>query len=166
MNTRTMNRAVFRSLAATGLGLVALAAASLDAQPAAPQPATAPAGAGGAATTPATAPAATRPVAATKPTTAPPPPPPPPVVATAPLPSPKAVALAFAASVDKGDGDVARGLVAGNGDRARWVDATVGLAQALKRLDGAATARFGEAGRGVSRGQLHLVASLKALEQA
>src|SRR4051812_15931430 len=164
MNTRTMNRAVFRSFAATGLGLFALAAASLDAQPAAPQPATAPAGASGAATAPATGPTATRPVAATKPTTAPPPPPP--VVATAPLPSPKAVALAFVASVDKGDADVARGLVAGNGDRARWVDATVGLAQALKRLDGAATARFGEAGRGVSQGQLHLVASLKALEQA
>jgi len=160
-----MNRAAFRSLAVTGLGLFALAAAPLDAQPAGPGNATAPATGGAAATTPtpATAPAATRPVAATRPTTAPPPPP---VAATAPLPSPKAVALAFAASLDKGDADVVRGLVAGGADRARWVEAAVGLAQALKRLDEAATARFGEAGRAVSQGQLHLVQSLKALEQA
>jgi len=87
-------------------------------------------------------------------------------VATAPLPSPKAVAIAFAASVEKGDADVAQGLVVGGADRGRWVDAAVGLAQALKRLDASAQARFGEAGRGVSQGQLHLVRSLKALEQA
>lgn len=152
-----MTRLAFRSLAVTGLGLFALAGAPLDAQPAAPGNATAPAAGGAAtggsaATTPATGPATTRPVAATKPTTAP--------------PSPKAVALAFAASLDKGDADVARGLVAGGGDRARWVDAAVGLARALKRLDAAAQARFGEAGRGVSQGQLHLVQSLKAMEQA
>jgi hypothetical protein len=68
--------------------------------------------------------------------------------------------------LDKGDLDVARALVAGDGDRARWVDAAVALSGALKRLDAAAVARFGEAGRAVSQGQLHLVQSLKALEGA
>jgi hypothetical protein len=158
MNTRTMTRVAIRSLAAIGLALFTVAAAPLDAQPAAPRTATAP----GATTTPTTAPASTRP-AGTGPTTAPPPPP---VVATAPLPSPKAVALAFAASLEKGDADVARGLVAGGADRTRWVDAAVALSAALKRLDAAASARFGDAGRAVSQGQLHLVQSLKALEQA
>jgi hypothetical protein len=143
------------NLAVVGLGLVAAAAAPPDAPPAAPRTAT----------TPATAPttAATRP-AVPGPTTARPPQPP--AVATAPLPSPKAVALAFAASLDKGDADVARALVAGDGARARWVDAAVALSGALKHLDAAAVARFGEAGRAVSQGQLHLVQSLKALEGA
>jgi hypothetical protein len=154
MNTRTMNRVAYPSLAVAALGLFAVAAAPLDAQPAAP---------GGAsaapvrpATRPATAPAASRPTTQTAP-----------VVATAPIPSPKAVALAFAASLEKGDADVARGLVVGGaGDRARWVDAAVALTGALKRLDAAASARFGEGGLAVSQGQLHLVQSLKALEQA
>src|SRR5438105_10673382 len=87
--------------------------------------------------------------------------------AVAPLPSPKAVATAFAGLIEKGDASAAKALVPQDSMHAQWVDATVALASALKRLDAAAVAQFGEgAGKGISQNQLHLTASLKALEQA
>jgi hypothetical protein len=87
--------------------------------------------------------------------------------AAAPLPSPKAVALAFAGLIEKGDASAAKALVPQDALHAQWVDATVALASALKRLDAAAVGKFGEAGgRTVSQNQLHLAASLKSLEQA
>ena len=87
--------------------------------------------------------------------------------AAAPLPSPKAVALAFAGLVERGDASAAKGLVPQDSMHAQWVDATVALASALKRLDAAAVAKFGDgAGKAVSQNQLHLTASLKSLEQA
>ena len=85
----------------------------------------------------------------------------------APLPGPKAVALAFAGMIEKGDASAAKALVPQDSTHAQWVDATVGLASALKRLDAAAVTRFGDAaGKGVSQNLLHLTPSLKALEQA
>ena len=148
-----MNRAPLRSLVLVGWPLaVAASTGSSHAQPAAPKPATAPAAAAPGTTVPARPPA--------------PSPAPPPAVAAAPLPSPKAVALAFVLSLDKGDATVAKALVPPGDGRGRWVDAAVGLSAALKRLDAAAVARFGDAGRAVSRDQLHLAASAKAVEQA
>src|SRR5438045_6159027 len=77
--------------------------------------------------------------------------------AAAPLPGPKAVALAFAGLIEKGDTSAAKGLVPQDSIHTRWVDATVALASALKRLDAAAVARFGEGtGKAVSQNQLHL----------
>jgi hypothetical protein len=87
--------------------------------------------------------------------------------AAAPLPSAKAVALAFAGLVERGDASAAKGLVPQDSMHAQWVDATVALASALKRLDAAAVAKFGDgAGKAISQNQLHLTASLKSLEQA
>jgi hypothetical protein len=145
MNTPTMKRLALGSLVRTGLGVAVLQVPTtpLVAQ-AAPAPAT-------------TAPASTRPAAATAPATVPAP--------VAPLPSPKAVALAFVTSLEKGDATVARALVPGE-EQVPWVDASLNLAAALKRLDAAAVARFGEAGHAVSQGQLHLADSLKAIEKA
>jgi hypothetical protein len=144
-----MNRALIRSLVLAGCSFaVSAGAGSSDAQPAGPKPTTAPG---------TTAPSATVPAQ---------PAPPPPPVAAAPLPSPKAVALAFVLSLDKGDATVAKALLPPGGGRGRWVDAAIGLSAALKRLDAAAVARFGEAGRAVSRDQLNLAISAKAVEQA
>jgi hypothetical protein len=100
---------------------------------------------------------ATPPATATTPTTAP---------APAPLPSPKAIAIAFAAAVDRGDVAAARALVTPDPADARWATATVELGAALKKLDAAATARFGEGTPSVSQSQLHLSESIKSLEQA
>jgi hypothetical protein len=143
MNTPTMRRLALGSLLRTGLGIALIHAptAPLVAQ-AAPAPA-------------ATAPATTRP-AATATVPAPP---------AAPLPSPKAVVLAFVTSLDKGDATVARALVPGQ-EQIPWVDASLALAAALRRLDEAAVARFGEAGHAVSQGRMHLADSPKAIEQA
>src|SRR6266700_2770701 len=83
------------------------------------------------------------------------------------LPPPKAVALAFAGLIEKGDASAAKALVPQDPLHAQWVEATVALSSALKRLDAAAVAKFGEAaGKGISYNQLHLTASLKSLEQA
>ncbi|MDB5322713.1 MAG: hypothetical protein JWN40_4344 [Phycisphaerales bacterium] len=99
----------------------------------------------------------------------------PPAATTAPAvaaPSPKAVALAFAAALDKGDVAAAKSLIAPDDDiddsggvRAKWVDATVALSAALRKLDAAALARFGEPGKSISQDQLHMGASLKSIEQ-
>jgi hypothetical protein len=105
-----------------------------------------------------------QPPAAPPPTTTPVAPPPPPP--TAALPGPKAVALAFAGSIEKGDAATARGLVPGDEAHARWVEAAAALSVALKKLDAAAAARFGDAGKAVSRNQLHLTDAAKSLEQA
>jgi hypothetical protein len=138
MNTRVMNRVAYRSVLLAGLCVAAACPARLGAQAPAPKAATAP--------------GATTQAASTR--------------TTAPTPSPKAVALAFVLSIDKGDATVAKALVPPGEGRARWVDAAVGLSAAVKRLDAAAVARFGEAGRVVSQGQLHLADSVKAVEQA
>jgi hypothetical protein len=76
------------------------------------------------------------------------------------------VALAFAGSIEKGDASTARELVPADEMHARWVDAAAGLSGALKTLDVAAVARFGDLGKAVSRNQLHLTDSVKSLEQA
>jgi hypothetical protein len=146
MNTPLMRRVALGSLLRTGLGIAVL---HTPAMPLIAQAGPAPA---------ATAPATTRPAATTAPATGTVPP-------AAPLPSPKAVALAFVTSLEKGDATVARALVPGE-EQIPWVDASLALAAALRRLDEAAVARFGEAGRAVSQGRLHLADSLKALEQA
>ncbi len=154
--------------------LFARAAAAQDPKPpAAPPPA--PAATTQQAATPTSPPAspqanppATRPSTTTAPAVAAtaPAPPAPPVVPAAPPPGPKAVALAFAASLEKGDAAVAKGLVPPTEAHGNWVDAAAALAAALKRLDAAALAKYGDpAGRAVSANQLHLLDNLKALEQ-
>jgi hypothetical protein len=86
--------------------------------------------------------------------------------AAAPLPGPKAIAVAFAAAVERGDAASARAQVnPADPAHVRWATATVELAAALKRLDAAAAARFGDAAPGVSQKQFHLGESVKALEQ-
>jgi hypothetical protein len=100
--------------------------------------------------------------------TPPPPAAPPPTTAPVAPPAPKAVALAFASALEKGDAATAKSLLAPDetGNRAKWVDATVALSAALRKLDAAAVAKFGESTKSISQDQLHLGASLKALEQA
>jgi hypothetical protein len=98
--------------------------------------------------------------------TAPPPTTVPAVRPPAALPGPKAVALAFAGSIEKGDAATAKGLVPADDAHARWVEAAAELSTALKKLDAAAGGRFGDAGKAVSRNQLHLNDSVKSLEQA
>jgi hypothetical protein len=90
-----------------------------------------------------------------------------PVVPVAP-PAPKAVALAFAAALEKGDAATAKSLLApdATGNRGKWVDATIALGAALRKLDDAAVAKFGESTKSISQDQLHLGASLKSIEQA
>jgi hypothetical protein len=106
---------------------------------------------------PATAPP---PAIAPAPTTAPAP-------ATAPAPTPKAIALALAAALEKRDPAAAKALFpAGDKEAAQWVDATVNLANALKRLDTAAASRFGEAGKTISQQQLHFLDAPRRLAQA
>jgi hypothetical protein len=94
------------------------------------------------------------------------PPPPATTAPSAPLPGPKAIAITFAGSIEKGDAATAKGLVAGDAAHARWVDGAVELSAALKKLDAVAVERFGEAGRNLTRNQLHLADAAKALEQA
>ena len=113
-----------------------------------------------------TATAGTRPtsrpttVAATVPTTAPttaavaPPPPP-----------PKAVVIAFAAAINRGDAAAAKTLALPDEAHGQWIDSTVALAAGLKKLDAAAVARFGDAGRKVSQNGLGMTTALGALEQ-
>jgi hypothetical protein len=142
------------------LGLVLQAAAQ---QPPAPPPASAqPAPP---ATKPTTTPATTRltqastkpaTVPTTAPTTAPAPPP----------PAPRQVATAFAAAIERGDAPAAKALVVGDEPHARWVDSTIGLASALKKLDTAAVGKFGEPGRGVSRGALGMINAFAAMKDA
>jgi len=90
-----------------------------------------------------------------------------PVIPVAP-PAPKAVALAFAAALEKGDAATAKSLLAPDetGNRGQWVDATIALSAALRKLDAAAVAKFGESTKSISQDQLHLGASLKSIEQA
>jgi hypothetical protein len=149
-----MKRPALGSLLRTAAGVAVL---HVPTTPLIAQAAPAPAAPAPAATAPTTTrPAATAPAQAAT-TTAPAP--------IGPLPSPKAVALAFVTSLEKGDATVARALVPGE-EQVPWVDASLNLAAALKRLDAAAVARFGEAGHAVSQGQLHLADSLKAIEKA
>ena len=101
-----------------------------------------------------------------KPAAPTPPPATAPVVPAAPLAGPKAVAIAFAVALDKGDAATAKALIPADDARGRWVDAAIALSAALKKLDAAAVAKFGEAGKVVSQNQLHLADSLKSLEQA
>src|SRR5258706_1018509 len=94
---------------------------------------------------------------------------PPATAPAAPPPSPKAVALAFAAALEKGDAPAAKALLSTDDDddgRARLVDATMALTAGLKKLDAAALARFGDAGKGISQNQLHLGDAAKSIEQA
>src|SRR5690349_1184814 len=61
-----------------------------------------------------------------------------PAPATAPVaPAPKAVVLAFAAALEKGDAATAKSLLVPDesGNRAKWVDATIALSGALRKLD-------------------------------
>jgi hypothetical protein len=98
---------------------------------------------------------------ATKPTTAPA------VLPAPPPPPPKAVAAAYAAALDKGDVPAAAALLPGGEPaNAKWVEANVALIGALRKLDAAAVAKFGDAGKVVSQNQLHLTDSFKSLEQA
>lgn len=148
MNTRTMIRPARRcrlplpclGLCAILVGMTFLLRPALadDPKPPVPAPATPP---------PATAPPATAPVAP---------------------PAPKAVALAFAAALEKGDAATAKSLLAPDetGNRAKWVDATVALSAALRKLDAAAVAKFGESTKSISQDQLHSGASLRSIEQA
>jgi hypothetical protein len=89
-----------------------------------------------------------------------------PVAPIAPPPSPKAIAQAFAAALDKGDAAAAKALLPADEIHGKWVDASIALSAALKKLDAAATARFNEAGKSVSQNQLHLLDSFKSLENA
>jgi hypothetical protein len=90
-----------------------------------------------------------------------------PAPAPAALPSPKAVAIAFAASLDKGDAAVAKALIPPDSVHTSWLDASLALSAALRSLDAAATARFGDAaGKGVTQDRLHLADAAKALEGA
>jgi hypothetical protein len=91
---------------------------------------------------------------------------PPATAPVAPPPSPKAIAQMFAAALDKGDAAVAKSLLPGDATHTRWVDATIALSGALKKLDAAAVTRFGDAGKTVSQNQLHLADSFKSLEKA
>jgi hypothetical protein len=84
---------------------------------------------------------------------------------TAPVASPKAVAIALAGWLEKGDAAAAKGLVPADPSHARWIDATAGLASALQKLEAAAVGRFGEPGKTVAQGRLHLVDAARALEQ-
>lgn len=150
-----MKRPALGSLLRTAAGVAVL---HVPTTPLIAQAAPAPAAPAPVATAPTTTtrPAATAPAQAAT-TTAPAP--------IGPLPSPKAVALAFVTSLEKGDATVARALVPGE-EQVPWADASLELAAAMKRLDEAAVARFGDAGRTVSQGQLHLADSLKAIAQA
>jgi len=94
------------------------------------------------------------------------PPAPPATAPVAPPPSPKAIAQAFAAALEKGDAPAAKLLLPNDPAHAKWVDATIALSAALKKLDAAAVTRFGELGKGVSQNQLHLADSFKSLEKA
>src|SRR4051812_31737443 len=93
-------------------------------------------------------------------------PPPTTAPAVAALPSPKAVAIAFTAAVEHGDLASAKALVTPDPGHARWAMAAVDLATALKKLDAAATARFGQGSPSVSQNQLHMSEAMKTLEQA
>lgn len=89
-----------------------------------------------------------------------------PVAPVAPPPSPKAIAQAFAAALEKADAAAAKALLPADEIHAKWVDASIALSTALKKLDAAAVARFNEAGKSVSQNQLHLLDSFKSLETA
>ena len=71
------------------------------------------------------------------------PPAPPATAPVAPPPSPKAIAQAFAAALDKGDAAAAKSLLPNDPAHSKWVDATIALSAALKKLDTAAVTRFG-----------------------
>ncbi len=88
-----------------------------------------------------------------------------PIPATAPLPSPRQIALALAAALDKSDANSAKSLVIPQGHSAKIVDATIALAQALRKLDAAAATRFPDAGQGISQGAMRFGEMLKGVEQ-
>jgi hypothetical protein len=136
MNTRTMTRTQLPALRSLAVALATALTPAPGASAQEPPPTPAPAA-------PATAPAA-----------------------TAPLPSPKAVALAFAAAVERGDAASAKALVTPEPAHATWAESAAALAAALKRLDDAAVARFGEGGRVISQNRLHMTDAFRALDQA
>jgi len=75
------------------------------------------------------------------------------------------VVLAFAAAINRGDAAAAKTLALPDQAHAQWVDSTLALAASLKKLETAAVARFGDAGRKVSQNGLGMSSALGALEQ-